>query len=67
MGVSSLGLVFALVPPVCAAASLSLGVRDRGVVVEAGVVFVAPPVFFVWEVLAEEKQEQEKKTERGEN
>lgn len=60
MGVSDFRLVLASVPPVCAAAPTSLDARERGVEVDAGVVFVVHPVFFGLEDLAEDKQEQEK-------
>lgn len=60
LGVSDFWLVFASVPPVCAAAPASLDARERRVEAEAGVVFVVHPVFFGWEDLAEEKQEEEK-------
>lgn len=61
VGASDFRLVVVSFPFDCAA-SLE---RGRGVEVEVGVevFFVVPPVFFGWEVLAEEKQKQEKKWE----
>lgn len=53
MGVSDFRLVFASVPLVCSAAAASLDARERGVEVEAGLVFDVPPVFFGCEDLAE--------------
>lgn len=55
MGGSDFRAVLASVAPVCAAEPESLDARERGVVEEAGVVFVVHPVFFGWEDLAEPK------------
>ena len=52
---SDFRLALASVPAVSAAEPASLGARERGVVEEAGVFFVVPPVFFGWEDLAEGK------------